>query len=259
MLAISSALAFPASATRSSRARAACRRASTRASTAASAPTMHPDKVRENRARMAAALGVAPEQSRHLLPDPFARGGRRPTTPWTRDDAPARRRHRDAQRRISRIGVSTADCGPVLFADARGRRDRRRACRLARRASPASSRRRSPRWKSSAPSAPRIAAALGPMIRQPNYEVGPEFVARFDGRRWRTRASSSRRRAKATRCSILPAYIAIASANGRHPSKSRTSASAPMRILRDSTATAASTLRGEPDYGRHINAIALAG
>jgi hypothetical protein len=25
----------------------------------------------------------------------------------------------------------------------------------------------------------RIAAALGPTIRQPNYEVGPEFVARF--------------------------------------------------------------------------------
>jgi YfiH family protein len=25
----------------------------------------------------------------------------------------------------------------------------------------------------------RIAAAIGPLIRQPNYEVGPEFVARF--------------------------------------------------------------------------------
>ena len=29
----------------------------------------------------------------------------------------------------------------------------------------------------------RIIAALGPTIRQPNYEVGPEFVERFvDGR-----------------------------------------------------------------------------
>ena len=52
----------PASATPSSPARAACRTASTRASTAASARTTRPRKVAENRARMAAALGVAPEQ-----------------------------------------------------------------------------------------------------------------------------------------------------------------------------------------------------
>ena len=52
------------------------------------------------------------------------------------------------------IGVSTADCGPVLFADAEARRHRRRACRLAWRASPACSKRRSRRWKSSARRAP---------------------------------------------------------------------------------------------------------
>ena len=56
--------------------------------------------------------------------------GRRP---WTRRERPR------ADAIVTRtpglaIGVSTADCGPVLFADAAGRRHRRRPCRLARRA-----------------------------------------------------------------------------------------------------------------------------
>ena len=75
-----------------------------------------PDKVRENRARMAAALGVAPT---HLVscyqihsPDVIVA-----ETPWTRETAPR------ADAIVTRvaglaIGVSTADCGPILFADA---------------------------------------------------------------------------------------------------------------------------------------------
>jgi len=75
-----------------------------------------PDKVRENRARMAASLGVAPD---HLVscyqihsPDVIVA-----ETPWTRETAP----HADAiVTKVAglAIGVSTADCGPILFADA---------------------------------------------------------------------------------------------------------------------------------------------
>ena len=107
---------FPASATASSPARAACRRASTQASTAASAPSDAPAKVAENRARMAAALGVAPERFLTCYqihsPDVVVA-----ETPWPASDAAARRRHRDARRRASPSASRTADCGPVLFAD----------------------------------------------------------------------------------------------------------------------------------------------
>ena len=74
-----------------------------------------PDKVLENRARMAAALGVAPAQfvSCYQVQSPtviVAEG------PWTRENSPR------ADALVTRIpglaiGVTTADCGPVLFAD----------------------------------------------------------------------------------------------------------------------------------------------
>src|SRR5256885_4196332 len=75
-----------------------------------------PDNVRENRARMAATLGVAPT---HLVtcyqihsPDVIVA-----TEPWTRENSPR------ADAIVTRvpqlaIGVTTADCGPILFADA---------------------------------------------------------------------------------------------------------------------------------------------
>src|SRR4029078_10991115 len=74
-----------------------------------------PEKVTENRARMAAALGVSPDR---LIPafqihSPDVVVAQKP---WTRDDRP----RADAvvtQVPQLAIGVSTADCGPVLFAD----------------------------------------------------------------------------------------------------------------------------------------------
>ena len=45
--------------------------------------------------------------------------------------------------------------------------------------SPACWKTRLPRWKASAPSREHIVAVLGPSIGPENYEVGPEFVARF--------------------------------------------------------------------------------
>ena len=91
-----------------------------------------PEKVAENRARMAAALGVSAER---LLtpyqihsPDVVVAD-----EPWTHDNRPRADAIVTRMPRLA-IGVSTADCGPLLVRRQRGARDRRGACRMARRA-----------------------------------------------------------------------------------------------------------------------------
>src|SRR5579872_3004248 len=134
-----------------------------------------PDSVAENRRRMAVALGVEPS---HLLsayqihsPDVVVA-----EKPWDRDNRP----HADGI--VTRtpklaIGVSTADCGPVLFADAQARvigaahAGWRGAFTGVIEATLAA-------MEKLGADRARIAAALGPTIRQANYEVGPEFVER---------------------------------------------------------------------------------
>lgn len=132
--------------------------------------------VDENRRRMASALGVP---ASHLL---TAYQVHSPDVAIV--DAPwqvAARPHVDAI--VTRtaglaIGVTTADCGPVLFADpAAGVIGAAHAG-----------------WKGAltgvleatltameqlGASRPGIVAAVGPLIRQPSYEVGAEFVERF--------------------------------------------------------------------------------
>ena len=78
-----------------------------------------PDKVAENRARMAAILGVTPER---LLtpyqihsPDVVV-----VEEPWTHDTRPRADAIVTKTPRLA-IGVSTADCGPLLFADSQAR------------------------------------------------------------------------------------------------------------------------------------------
>ena len=75
-----------------------------------------PAKVEENRARMAAALGVAPERllTAYQIHSPDVVVA---DTPWTREARPR------ADAIVTRmpglaLGVSTADCAPLLFADA---------------------------------------------------------------------------------------------------------------------------------------------
>jgi polyphenol oxidase len=77
------------------------------------------DNVRQNRTLVAAAMGVAPE---HLLGLKQVHGCEvvRVTTPWAMGDGPA------ADAMVSDVpglalGVITADCAPVLFADGAGR------------------------------------------------------------------------------------------------------------------------------------------
>ena len=195
-----------------------------------------PENVRENRARMATALGVAPT---HLVtcyqihsPDVIVA-----TEPWTRENSPR------ADAIVTRvpglaIGVGTADCGPVLFADAEAgvvgaaHAGWKGALTGVLEATVAA-------MEKLGATRARIRAAIGPLIRQPNYEVGRGVRRALRGRgRMRTGGSSCRRRAPVTRCSTCPATSGRGS-NALKSQASRTSGCAPMRIRRASSATAA--------------------
>ncbi len=210
--------------------------------------------VEENRARMAAALGVP---RGHLLtayqihsPDVAIA-----ESAWSPDSAPR------ADAVVTRVpglavAVTTADCGPILFADAEA------GIVAAAHAG----------WKGAlggviemtvacmerlGGARSRIAAVLGPMIRQPNYEVGPEFVAQFLA----ADAGNARFFARSARAGYalfdLPAYIlarlAAAGIETVEDTGQCTYAD-PERFY----SYRRSTHRAEPDYGRHINAVAIA-
>src|SRR3954453_590823 len=74
------------------------------------------DKIAENRARMAAALGVAPPHfvHAHQIPSPDVLVAE---APWPAQARPRADAIVTRTRKLA-IGVSTADCGPLLFADA---------------------------------------------------------------------------------------------------------------------------------------------
>jgi YfiH family protein len=131
--------------------------------------------VAENRRRMAEQMGVAPDRflSLHQIHSPDAVVA---TGPWTGDkpraDALVTRTEGLA------IGVTAADCGPVLFVDP--------AARVIGAAHAG--------WKgaltgvieSTVDAMEKLGAdrsgtvaAIGPLIRQHSYEVGGEFVERF--------------------------------------------------------------------------------
>ena len=104
----------------------------------------------------------------------------------------------------------------------------------------------------------RITAALGPTIRQANYEVGPEFVARFlaadpDNARYFT-PSERVGRAMFDLAGYIAAHVARAGVAGFEDLGLCTYAE-PARFY----SYRRMSRLGEPDYGRHINAIALAG
>jgi YfiH family protein len=134
-----------------------------------------PARVAENRARMAAQMGVTSENflTLHQVHSPDAIVA---TGPWNgsrpKADALVTR-----MERLS-IGITTADCGPILFVDP--------AARVIGAAHAG--------WKGALTGivestieamerlgAARggIVAAIGPLIRQHSYEVGPEFIERF--------------------------------------------------------------------------------
>jgi YfiH family protein len=212
-------------------------------------------KVTENRARMAAALGVEP---RRLL---TAYQSHSPKVivaeaAWTTETRP----QADAivtRMRALAIGVTTADCGPVLLVDPRARvigaahAGWRGALTGVIEATVAAMERLGA-------ARGQIRAAIGPMIRQTNYDVGPDLVARFRDED----AASSRFFAPAKReghaMFDLAGYIAgrlKRAAIGEVEDLGLCTYADPDRFF----SYRRTTHRGEADYGRHVNAIALAG
>jgi YfiH family protein len=212
-----------------------------------------PAHVAENRARMAVAVGVQPDRflTCYQIHSPKVVTA---AQPWPADARPR------ADAIVTRVpglalAISTADCGPVLFADERARvvaaahagwrgaftgvleatLDAMERCGADR---------------------ANIVAVLGPMIRQPNYEVGPEFVARFQD----ADAAHERFFQPAARTGHalfdLAGYIAarLASAGiGRIEDIGRCTYAEPETFF----SYRRSVHRGETDYGRLLNAIAL--
>ncbi len=211
-------------------------------------------KVAENRARMAAALAVRPAR---LLTAYQTHSADVVTAdiPWSPDARPRADAIVTRVRGLA-VGVSTADCGPVLFADAQAgvigaaHAGWRGALQGVLEAAVDALER-------SGADRSRVVAALGPMIRQPNYEVGPEFVARFkaaDARNERFFKASAR----ADHALFdLAGYIAARLARcgiDRIEDTGRCTYGEPGEFF----SYRGSTHRGEPDYGRHVNGIALA-
>jgi YfiH family protein len=136
----------------------------------------NPADVAENRRRMAEAMGVAIERFLTLFqvhsPDVAVA-----TEPWKSEARPR------ADALVTRveglaIGVTAADCGPVLFVDPQARvigaahAGWKGALTGVLEATVAA-------MEKLGAERAGIVAAIGPLIRQQSYEVGAEFVERF--------------------------------------------------------------------------------
>ncbi len=211
-----------------------------------------PAHVAENRRRMTDHLGLPPEAlvSLHQSHSPDAIVVERP---WGRE-----RPRADGM--VTKtpglaLGITTADCGPILFADAnagvvgaahagwRGALGGVLEATLA--AMEGLGARRG-----------RIVAVLGPMIRQDAYEVGPELVAQFreaDGASARFFRPAAR---DGHALFDLPGYISArlaAAGIGEVADLGLCTYADARRFYSYRRAIH----RGEPDYGRLIAAIAL--
>ena len=211
--------------------------------------------VTENRARMAQALGVKPDRliTAYQIHSPHVVIADEPWSVETRPKADAI---------VTRtpglaIGVSTADCGPLLFADAQARvigaahAGWRGAFSGVIEGTIAA-------MEKLGADRRRISVALGPLIRQNNYEVSQSFVDEFlriDDTYARFFVPASR---EGHAMFDLPGFIASRLAQSgveRLEDIGVCTYSDPDRFY----SYRRSTHRAEPDYGRHVNAIVLAG
>jgi copper oxidase (laccase) domain-containing protein len=195
-----------------------------------------PQRVQENRRRMAAALEVVPEKllTLHQIHSPDVVVA---TEPWPNTARPKG----DAM--VTKIpgfalGVTAADCGPVLMVDPKAR-----VIGVAHAG-----------WKGALGGV--VEATIDAMEGQRNYEVGMEFVARFE----EADADNARFFSSASRNGHamfdLPGYI-----------HARLSAAGVLMVDDIDLCTYAdedsffsyrrATHRKEPDYGRHVHAIVL--
>jgi YfiH family protein len=212
-----------------------------------------PENVTENRTRMAKALGVQPGcfVSAYQIHSPDVVTVE---TPWLHDKRPK------ADAMVTKIpgialGISTADCGPVLFADAQAgvigaaHAGWRGALSGVLEATVAA-------MEELGADRKRTTAALGPMIRQSNYEVGPEFVARFRDANESNAAFFAPSERKDHAMFDLAGYAAMRLARagiGTIEDLELCTYAEPERFF----SYRRMTKLGETDYGRHINAIAL--
>jgi polyphenol oxidase len=212
-----------------------------------------PEAVSENRARIAAALGAAPERLavpyQIHSPDAVAI-----TEPWP----PGARPRCDALVTATpglALGVTGADCGMILFADKRAR-----VIGAAHAG-----------WKGAlggvveatvtameglGATRGEIVAALGPCIGPRSYEVGPEFVATFETAGDDTVRYFSPSRRDGHSMFNLNAYIAERAARagvGRFEDLGLDTYSDERRFFSYRRATH----RKEPDYGRLLSVIVM--
>jgi polyphenol oxidase len=210
-------------------------------------------RVLENRSRMAAALGVEPHRflTAYQVHSPNVVVAE---TPWSSEARP----RADAivtRMRALAIGVTTADCGPVLLADpqagvigAAHAGWRGALSGVIEATVEAMERLGAARG--------HIRAAIGPMIRQSNYEVGPDLIARFGAED----RASNRFFAPAARDGHalfdLAGYVAARlerAGIGQVEDLRCCTYADPAHFFSYRRATH----RAEADYGRHVNSIAL--
>jgi polyphenol oxidase len=211
------------------------------------------DHIAENRGRMAAALAVKP----NCLLTAYQIHWRNVVVadaPWPMAERPR------ADAIVTRmpgiaVGVSTADCGPILFADpqtgvvgAAHAGWRGALAGVAEATVEAMERLGASRE--------RIRAVLGPMIRQDNYEVGPDLIARFAAEN----SGGDRFFGPAARSGHgqfdLAGYITsrlMRTGVGRIEDLGLCTYADPARFF----SFRRSTHRAEADYGRHVSAIVL--
>ena len=212
----------------------------------------NPAHVSENRRRMAEQMGVTPERFINVWqihsPDAVVATG-----PW--DIASRPRADAIVTSTVGlAIGVTAADCGPVLFVDPKAR-----VIGAAHAG-----------WKGALTGvlestiagmeklgAERagMLAAMGPMIRQPSYEVGGEFVDRFvqaDADNGSFFIPSTREgHAMFDLAGFIRMRLEIAGVLMIDDTGIDTYSNEGFYSYRRSVH------RGEPDYGRHVHAIVL--
>ena len=214
-----------------------------------------PANVAENRRRVAATLGLAADRlvTCYQIHSPTVATV---DAPWRLEERPR------ADALVTRtpglaLGILTADCAPVLFADP--------AARIIGAAHAG--------WRGAVggvleatvaamgalgaePS--RLVAAIGPCIAQASYEVGPEFPAPFLAQDATNLAFFVPARREGFFLFDLPGYIARRLKRlglGRVEQTGGDTAGEPDRFF----SYRRSCLLKEPDFGRGISAISLAG
>lgn len=211
-----------------------------------------PEAVAENRARVARFLDAGSLITAHQVHSATAVVVDRP---WTREERPRADAIVTATPGIA-LGVLTADCAPVLFADPQARvvavahAGWRGAIGGVLEATLAAMEGLGARRE-------RVEAAVGPCIMQPNYEVGPEFEQEFLARDpgsapfFATPDADPQGRAHFD----LPGYVLDRLKRaGLTPVDA---ASCTFSGTEDFFSYRRSQARKENDYGRQISAIAL--